>query len=102
MFASFTSASSARSSAFLSQKKVHKAQFHRKSSVGSSKGTIRASSSSSDEIDMLEKMLELAKKRKENESKAASESNSSSSGSSSGGYAGTFWFLPFCRDVGLF
>jgi hypothetical protein len=95
MFASFTAASSARSSAFLSQKKVlnNKAQFHRKS-VGSSKGTIRASSSS-DEIDMLEKMLELAKKRKENESKAASESNASSSGSSSGGYAGTCFLGTF-------
>ena len=93
MFASFTAASSARSSAFLSQKKVlNKAQFHRKS-VGS-KGTIRASSSS-DEIDMLEKMLELAKKRKENESKAASESNASSSGSSSGGYAGTCFLGTF-------
>lgn len=55
-----------------------------------SKGAIRASTSSNDEIDMLEKMLELAKKRKENESKAAmSASSSSSSGSSaSGGYAG--------------
>jgi len=96
MFASFTAASSARSSAFLSQKKVlnNKAQFHRKS-VGSSKGTIRASSSSSDEIEMLEKMLELAKKRKENESKAASESNASSSGSSSGGYAGTCFLGTF-------
>jgi hypothetical protein len=43
---------------------------------------------------MLEKMLELAKKRKENESKAAmSASSSSSSGSSaSGGYAGTSFF----------
>ena len=68
-----------------------------------SKGTIRASSSSSnDEIDMLEKMLELAKKRKENESKAAmSASSSSSSGSSaSGGYAGTSFFRNlFLRGV---
>jgi hypothetical protein len=54
---------------------------------------------------MLEKMLELAKKRKEDESKAASASaSSSSSGSASGGYAGTIFgicFFAFAR-VGLF
>ena len=61
-----------------------------KKSMGSSRGmsVVKANQTASDEIEMLQKMLELAKRRKENESKE--DLSVSSGGKSDGsGYEGT-------------
>ena len=61
-----------------------------KKSMGSSRGmsVVKANQTASDEIEMLQKMLELAKQRKENESKE--DLSVSSGGKSDGsGYEGT-------------
>jgi len=61
-----------------------------KKSMGSSRGmsVVKANQTASDEIEMLQKMLELAKRRKDNESKE--DLSVSSGGKSDGsGYEGT-------------
>ena len=60
-----------------------------KKSMGSSRGmsVVKANQTASDEIEMLQKMLELAKQRKENEGKE--DSSVSTGGKSNGsGYEG--------------